>query len=302
MPDPPDEGLFQTLVVEPNPSSRTAATRGVLTMMSGPETGRVHPIPEGGVLTLGRAPDCGIRIDDASVSGRHANIARIAGDYVFSDARSTNGSFVNDARVTTPIQLRDGDRIQLGSTTFLRFSLVSVEEEAALRRVYEAGVRDGLTGVYNRKHLEDHLDAEVSYANRHQSALSIVMLDIDHFKKVNDTYGHVAGDAVIRAFAAILTRALRAEDIVARYGGEEFTIVARGIDVQAAAVMAERVRHAVTQQIVPFGPHQIRFTSSAGVASLACCGPKRDRLSLVGLADQRLYRAKEQGRNRVVAT
>jgi two-component system cell cycle response regulator len=298
---PPSSKEFHTLVVEAQPPSRGSRTKGVITVLSGVETGRVMAVGDTVVLKIGRAPDCGLRFDDASVSSAHANLACIGGQHVFSDARSTNGSYVNDVRVTEPVILKDGDRIQLGSSTFLRFSLVDPEEENALRRVYEAALRDGLTGVYNRKHLEERLDAEVSFALRHDTHLSVVMIDVDFFKRVNDTYGHLGGDAVLKTVAGILGTGLRAEDIVARYGGEEFTIVARNIDVARACALAERLRYAIAQTVVPFNGHQIRVTSSAGVASLACCPPdKRDRTTLVGIADKRLYRAKETGRDRVV--
>jgi diguanylate cyclase (GGDEF)-like protein len=159
---------------------------------------------------------------------------------------------------------------------------------------------DGLTGVYNRKHLEERITTELSYAERHGTPLSIVIIDVDHFKKVNDTYGHLAGDAVLKAVSALLKSTVRPEDIVARYGGEEFVIVARGTDAPAAVVLANRLREAVAAETIDFEGKAINVTSSAGVASLACCEPPRDRAALLGTADRRLYAAKQGGRNRVV--
>ena len=297
-----------TLIVD-NTAPAEERSRGVLTLASGTEAGRVVPLPEIGMTTLGRAGDCDLRFDEASVSGTHAQIARVAGVYVLVDARSTNGTYVNDERAVSPIHLRDGDRIRLGKSVLLRFSLMNKEEEAALKRVYEASLRDGLTGIFNRKHLEERLDAEIAFAVRHKAALSVAMLDVDFFKRVNDTHGHPAGDAVLKSVATVLARTLRTEDLVARYGGEEFTIVARGTDLAQGTLLAERVRAAIESMAVPLpagpaGPagQVLRVTASVGVASGVCCGEVLDKATLVAIADRRLYRAKQSGRNRVVTS
>jgi two-component system, cell cycle response regulator len=288
---------MKTVVSKAEP--KTARNRGVLTVTSGGDLGRVYSIQAGAVVTLGRSDECTIRFDDTSLSRVHARLMRIGNDYVLTDAGSTNGSFVNDNRIAQPAPLKDGDRVQLGSSTILRFSLVDEAEEQALRQVYEAAMRDALTGVSNRKHLEERLDSEIAYAVRHNAALSVIMIDIDHFKRVNDTYGHLGGDAVLRTMGSILVRALRTEDLVARYGGEEFMIVTR-IEAYNACLLADRLRATVMHTPVAFEGHQIAFTSSAGVASLACCGERRDKPTLVGIADGRLYQAKQAGRNRVI--
>jgi diguanylate cyclase (GGDEF)-like protein len=280
--------------------ARQTRSRGVLTVSSGADAGRVLSVPRGGVLTLGRADDCAARFDDVSLSRVHARVMRIGGEFVLDDAGSTNGSYVNDARVAGPTPLKDGDRVQLGSSTMLRFSLVDEAEEAALKQVFEAARRDGLTGIANRKHLEERLDAEVAYAARHGSPLSLVIFDVDFFKRVNDTFGHPAGDLVLRSVAGVLAAGLRTEDFVARFGGEEFVVVARGIELMGACLLADRLRMQVSQTPMPVGPQPIWVTTSAGVASLACTGPTRDKAALLSIADQRLYAAKQSGRNRVI--
>jgi diguanylate cyclase (GGDEF)-like protein len=290
--------MAETHVVETGP--RAGRRRGVLVVSSGLDAGRVLSIPAGDLVTLGRAPDCTFPLDDVSLSREHARIVVVGTEHVFKDAGSRNGSYVNDVKVTAATQLRDGDRVQLGSDTMLRFSLVDDDEEQALRRVYNAAIRDGLTGVFNRKHLEERLDAELAYSLRHGTPLSVAIADVDHFKKVNDTFGHLAGDAVLKMVAALLAQALRTEDVLARYGGEEFVIVARGLDAQHAVYMAERARAAVAQTPITYDGQSIRVTVSAGVASLECCGERRDRAALLGLADGRLYQAKQGGRNRVI--
>lgn len=290
----------QTLVVEAPSAQRAARSKAVLTTATGTQTARVFVIPSGEVVSLGRAEDANIRFDDASVSGNHARIVYVAGDYVFADNRSTNGSYINDVRVDSTTKLKDGDRIRLGPHCMLRFNIVDEDEEAALKKMYEAALYDGLTRVYNRKHFEERLDVELAFGARHNTELSIILLDVDYFKKVNDTYGHLAGDAVLRSTAQVMAHALRQEDLLARYGGEEFVVVARGINVQSAVVLADRLRVAVATTPVVFELQELRVTASAGVASLACCAGRADKATLIGLADQRLYAAKQAGRNRVI--
>ena len=299
-----------TLVVDTAPSPTSRRTRAVLTTATGTDTGRVLTIARGDVVTLGRDESCMYRFDDPSVSSVHARIVILGAEHMMADNKSTNGTFVNETRITEPVHLRDGDRIRLGANVTLRFSLLDEAEEQALKAVYEAALYDGLTKVFNRKHLEDRLDAEVAFATRHDAQLSVIIVDIDFFKKVNDTYGHQAGDAVLKSVAQTLQRTLRTEDLLARYGGEEFVVVARGIPIANACVAAERLRQAVESSPVLWTHHppgaitpaqiHVPVTTSAGVASLTCCGDMKDKPTLLRIADQRLYRAKETGRNRVI--
>jgi two-component system, cell cycle response regulator len=287
-----------TQVLETAPRDRRRF--GVLLVSSGHNAGKVLSIQTDEIVTLGRAQECTFAFDDAGLSREHARILQVGGDYVYKDAGSTNGSFINDVRITAAKRLEDGDRIQLGSGTILRFSLVDDAELQALQRVYNAAVRDGLTGVFNRKHLEERLDAEVAYALRQGTPLSIVILDVDHFKRVNDTYGHPGGDHVLKKVASVLAQTLRTEDVLARYGGEEFVIVARGLPGDQAVRMAERARNMLAQTLMSYDGKDFRITISAGVASLECCRDRKDKSTLLGTADGRLYRAKETGRNRVI--
>ncbi len=297
-PAEPHLGSVDTIVAKAaRPVERS---HGVLSVLSGGDAGRVMALPPGAVITLGRSEECTYRFGDASLSRVHARLMSVNGQYVFQDAGSTNGSSVNGAPAGAPQILRDGDRLQLGTGTSLRFALVTEDEERALVRAYEASMRDGLTGVFNRKHLDERLEAEIAFAQRHHTPLSLVMADVDHFKRVNDNHGHLAGDAVLRHVAGLLGGALRTEDLLARYGGEEFVILARSIALDAAVGLAERLRQTVAQTPARFQGAALPVTLSAGIASLACCGPRPDRAALFGLADARLYRAKAAGRDRVV--
>jgi two-component system, cell cycle response regulator len=275
-------------------------TRGVLMVLGGVQTGRVLSLVSGPSVTIGRSPTSTHRLDEPSVSSTHVRVVRARGRYLLADENATNGTFVNGTRVIEPVALSDGDRVQLGPILVLRFTLVNEAEESSLKMVYESAHRDGLTGVFNRKHFEERLVSELAYAERHGKELSLILLDVDHFKQVNDKHGHLAGDQVLRTAASIIVRGSRAEDIVARYGGEEFVHVARDVPPHVALGIAQRTRLAVQQASTDLGGSAISVTLSAGVASLSCCGAHRDRDALLRLADERLYRAKLAGRNRVV--
>jgi diguanylate cyclase (GGDEF)-like protein len=319
---PPDNTNTKTFVVDVDPAQM--ARVGVFTVSSGVDAGRILSLPRGQVITFGRSPECTYPFDDPSLSREHAIVMRVGNDYTMRDGGSTNGTFVNDQRLTTASSLKDGDRVQLGLHTLLRFALVSAAEEEALRRVYEAAIKDGLTGIYNRKYLEERLVTELAYAARHQSIVSVIIIDVDFFKKVNDTYGlglpmrcsprrdvdffkkvndtygHLAGDAVLKQVSSIFAKGLRPEDVVARYGGEEFVLVLRGTSLIDAATAAERLRREVEATTITFEGTPIRVTSSAGVACSAELGASPEKSALLGAADARLYAAKTGGRNRVV--
>jgi two-component system, cell cycle response regulator len=287
---------MKTLVAD---ASAVQRSRAVLTITSGPDVGRVISLVRGEV-TFGRSEECGVWFSDPSLSRVHAQVTYAVHEYVLTDRASTNGSFVNDRKVLSPTALRDGDHVRLGAETTLRFSMVDENEEQALRQMYESAARDALTGVSNRKCFDERLAAELAFATRHGTPLCLTLVDIDYFKRINDGFGHQAGDAVLRAVAAVLVRSIRAEDMVARYGGEEFAVIARGADLRGAGIMGERLRHNVSQEDVEHQGQRLRVTCSVGVASLACCSKDRDKAALIALADTRLYRAKQLGRNRVV--
>jgi diguanylate cyclase (GGDEF)-like protein len=226
-------------------------------------------------------------------------IVRSGDRYILADQQATNGTYLNGTRVTDPLPLSDGDRVQLGPLIVLRFTLVNEAEEASLKMVYESAHRDGLTGVFNRKHFEERLVAELSHAERYGKELSLILFDLDHFKEVNDKHGHLAGDQVLRTAASIILRGARTEDVVARYGGEEFVQIVRDVASEVALGLAERTRVAVSEATIDIEGRSISVTISGGVASLSCCGQHRDLDTLLRVADKRLYRAKLAGRNRV---
>jgi diguanylate cyclase (GGDEF)-like protein len=220
------------------------------------------------------------------------------GGYAIEDNGSRNGTTVRGERVERH-RLIDGDRIGLGPSVFIRFSFTDRNEEEMLRRRYESSILDALTGVLNRGHFNERLDGEIAYARRHNTPLSLLMIDIDDFKTINDSLGHQAGDYALQSMCAAVRASLRVEDIFARYGGEEFAVIARGIGLDEGMKAAERLRALIEATELVFQGALIRLTVSIGVASLDCCpDDAKSRDDLIRVADARMYAAKGAGRNR----
>ena len=280
------------------PASATR-DRATLTVLTGLHAGQLFGM-EGVETVVGRGPNADVVIDDSAISRRHASFVRSeAGKFTVSDLGSTNGTFVR-GRAIQLVALSSGDRVQLGPSLVLRFAVTDETEEALLRRLYESSTRDALTGAFNRKYFAERLGTEAAYAERHSTALAVLMIDVDHFKAINDRWGHLVGDQVLRALANTITRTIRKEDVFARYGGEEFAVLARAAQPVDAERLAERLRATIEGLRVPTANAILPITVSIGVAYLSECKGPPD-VDLVALADGRLYRAKAAGRNRVVS-
>ena len=273
--------------------------RGVLVRLDGDASGEVLSLSREPVI-IGRSARAQVNIAEPSVSREHAQVVYEYGSYFIEDGGSQNGTFVAGKRVTRS-ELRDGDLIQLGQRATFRFGLMDETQEKVMRRLYESSMKDALTGADNRRLFDARLIAEVAFAQRHQQSLSIVLLDIDFFKNVNDRYGHPGGDEVLKAVAGVVRGQLRTEDVFARYGGEEFGIVLRDVTLAGAALVADRVRDRISKTVIPVSGINVVVTVSAGCASLACMEPGKRAPDLIELADRRLYLAKRGGRNRVVS-
>jgi two-component system cell cycle response regulator len=274
--------------------------RATLTLLSGVNAGQVFAL-DGTEHVIGRGTEADLWVEDGGVSRRHSRITcRSDGRYFLEDLGSTNGTFISGQRIDV-CEIKPGDRIQLGPALMVRFAITDDAEEELQRRLYESSTRDGLTRSYNRKYFMERLTAEVAYSRRHRVKLAVILLDLDDFKKINDTYGHLAGDMVLRLVAAQMQRLIRLEDLLARYGGEEFVILARATGKTEAARLAERIREAVSVLDIPLSERSIRVTISSGVASLPDVTPDGGPNDVLALADARLYRAKAEGKNRVCA-
>ncbi len=278
-------------------SEMTLRDRGLLVRIDATNAGQVFSVNEN-EFTLGRHPDNTGCIDDQGISRFHAKIHRDNAEFAIEDLNSSNGTYVNGKPVTR-VDLKNGDTLQLGPRVSFRFSLASSAEERVMRQLYESSVKDPLTQIFNRQYFDAQVTSELSFAVRHGSELSVLLIDIDFFKKVNDTYGHLGGDIVLKTVADVLLKELRTEDTLARYGGEEFVVLLRGVSLVDAQRAAERLRSAVERTKVPHGEHVISVTLSIGCASAAETKDTSPEV-LIDQADQRLYSAKRSGRNRVV--
>lgn len=271
--------------------------RAHLIVLAGASLGQMFRVEQSETV-IGRSADAAIRLDDDGVSRRHARIVQHENQVWIEDLESANGTYVNESRVERYL-LRDGDKIQMGSTTILKFTYGDELEENFQQRMYDAALHDGLTGAFNKRHFLDRLPTEVAYARRHGTPLSLLMFDVDHFKHVNDRHGHVAGDYVLTTIASIVTGTLRTEDLFVRYGGEEFAVLCRGVTIDRACVLAERLRAKVETFLFVHHGDRIAVTISVGVA--AYVDHPDAATQLIADADAALYNAKRAGRNRVVS-
>jgi diguanylate cyclase (GGDEF)-like protein len=273
--------------------------RPFLIVIGGASVGEMFAIRQAEII-IGRSRDSNMRFEDEGVSRRHARVTSEAGDVHIEDLGSANGTFVNGDPVRARRALADGDKITLGPITILKFTYSDDLDETFQRQMFEASLRDGLTKAYNKTYFMDRLEKEVAYSRRHGVPLSLIILDVDHFKRINDTYGHPAGDAVLVHIARAAIGSLRKEDVFARYGGEEFAVICRGLDVPRGRQLAERLRLAAAATRTPHEGQDLVVTVSVGVAGCLEAGAETPA-DLISAADQALYEAKRRGRNRVVA-
>jgi diguanylate cyclase (GGDEF)-like protein len=249
-------------------------------------------------LLLGRGDDCDIVLHDHSVSRRHARIELTPEGYYVSDQQSTNGTFVNDRQIDTPCRLQDGDYLRVGNCIYRYLAGGNIEAEYH-EEIYRLTILDGLTQIHNYRYLTEFLDREVFRSQRHSRPLSVILFDIDRFKSINDSHGHLCGDFVLRELADLVKSTVRKEDLFARYGGEEFAIVLVETNLGEAKGVAERTREIVAKHQFRFESTPISLTISLGVASTTG-DLAMTPAGLLKTADENLYQAKRSGRNRVV--
>ncbi len=276
-------------------------TSAYLIMVSGGIPGTMFRLGEQ-AASFGRAAECTYQVHDITVSRFHAIFTiDSGGDVYVGDEASTNGTFVNGARLAArrPVLLQDGDRIQLGNTVILKLVRLEPHDEEFQREMFERTVRDTLTGLYNRAYFLTQIRA---LSGRNASlglGLAVLMLDLDNFKSVNDLYGHLAGDTVLKEVAAVLRESTRSEDLVARYGGEEFVVALPVASLAPAAARAERIKTSLARRPIRAGEDEICVTASLGVA-FDPPNQANNEHALILTADRALYQAKSAGRNRVV--
>jgi diguanylate cyclase (GGDEF)-like protein len=264
-----------------------------IVVIYGPELGKRIQI---GIapFEVGRSSKNDLFLDEESISRHHARITFDGTQHWVADLDSTNGTFVNDVAIREQ-GLSDGDQVRIGRS-ILKFMTGENVEVQYHEEIYRLMTVDALTQVFNRRYFNEALQREFNRSRRYGRALSLILFDIDHFKRVNDTYGHLAGDNLLRQIATAVKPRLRREDVFARTGGEEFGIILPEVGLEGARTTAEKVRRIV--EATPFKHERdiVPCTVSLGVAATGA--EEASGEDLYKRADERLYEAKQGGRNR----
>jgi diguanylate cyclase (GGDEF)-like protein len=285
--------ITKVQVVKPRVEAGEACL--VLIYPPGPDMGKRFPLTRSEIV-LGRGADCDIQVDRDSVSRRHARVFRDGEAWMVEDLGSTNGSYVNDVPVQRSV-LRDADFLKIGAAIF-KFLTGAGVEASYHEEIYRMTIVDGLTGAHNKRYFLEFLERETARCARYKRPLSLLMFDIDHFKAINDTHGHLTGDYVLKEMARRLLGRIRREELMARYGGEEFAAVLPETDHAGAMTFGEQLRAIVADDQFEYEGDKFTVTISIGIATTE--GQDIDTASFIKLADDNLYRAKREGRNRVV--
>jgi len=247
-------------------------------------------------MTIGRDALCDIEVTDDFISRVHAMLEVTDRGWHVVDRGSLNGTFVNDLRITEQ-SLFPGDRIRVGNHIFKFLSADDIEVQYH-EAVYEMMTFDALTGTHNRRYFEEAFKREVLRALRHGRPLGLLVIDVDHFKQVNDRLGHLVGDEVLRSIGGQLKRRTRGDEMLARYGGEEFMLVLAEASQPDALRIAEELRECIADTPIETSRGPVSVTISIGVAHF----DGRNEITaqqLIDAADSKLYEAKGAGRNRV---
>ena len=264
---------------------------------TGPGMGTRYPLGDA-PLVLGRGSDCEIRINDHSVSRRHARIQPGADGYYAVDLQSTNGTFVNDVPASM-YKLKDGDYLRIGNCIY-RFLMGGNVEAEYHEEIYRLTIIDALTDIHNKRYLLEFLDRELSRSARYHRPLSLIMIDLDRFKLVNEKLGHLGGDFILREMAVCVKGSIRKEELYARYGGEEFVIVLPETALENGIFVAERIRQLIERHLFQYEGKPYPITVSIGVSATSGETSLTPH-ELIRQADEKLFIAKNTGRNRVVS-
>lgn len=290
-----EDRMDETIVTSLEKLEKLQAVKAYILFISGPLKGKSHLI-SGDSCVIGRANDANIVVNDNRISRHHIKLNVKRDEIELEDLGSTNGTYVNGKKITKCI-LRNDDRVHLSGNTIFKFAYGDEIEIMFQKEMHQMANFDAVTGVYNKHYLTERLNEEFSFSKRNNVPISILMIDIDFFKKVNDTYGHIAGDYILHGVAQNLKKTLREEDILARYGGEEFMIIMRNSNLESAKILAERLRVGIENETYKFEGEKIKITISLGGASLTNANHETAE-KLIDAADKNLYKSKKDGRNR----
>ena len=270
-----------------------------LVQLNGKELGRMFILDPGQSMLVGRSSSAELQIEGDSVSRHHALLVHTGQQVHVSDLDSTNGTFLNNTAVKERV-LRDGDMLNVGRNIF-KFLIGSSVENSYHQTLYRLTTTDPLTEAFNKRHFLENLERELSRSIRHNTDLSVMILDIDHFKTLNDTHGHLKGDFVLKELSARIQSQVRQEDLFARFGGEEFVLFMPNTNLAQATHLANMIRLKICEKDFDEESTPLSVTISVGVSSLSEFGDENPASDgLLKLADDRLYEAKAQGRNCVI--
>jgi diguanylate cyclase (GGDEF)-like protein len=291
-----DEKTRVTEVVQQPPGGAGSGS-DCLVVIYTPETALLGKrfVLEQSPIRVGRGADNHIVLEGDSVSRRHAYFDRRGNQWFVVDDRSTNGTYVNEEQISAAQALANGDRVKVGPT-ILKFLSGADAEAKYHEEIYRMTIVDGLTQIHNKRFLQEELERELMRARRHNRHLSALMFDIDHFKRINDQYGHLAGDHVLRELARVVQERIRRDEIFARWGGEEFALILPETPLEGAKLLAEDLRARIENHRFVFQGEHIPVTISGGAALL---GEDDTSADLIKAADTKLYEAKRSGRNRI---
>ena len=280
---------------EPEEKEESAAKRPCLIMIKGDFIGQVYELSKD-VTMIGRSDDVDLVLSDISISRKHAMVVDRVDGFNISDLGSTNGCWVNRDRVTEPTKLEEGDKVTLGEVVF-KFTFQDDDDTQYHMLLRNMAIKDGLTRIYNKRYFSEVLEKEFEYNKRNQFGLVLIIFDIDHFKQINDTWGHPAGDFILKNLAQLIDNDARGYDVFARYGGEEFIFLLRGAPLVASIALAERIRLEVEEHTFEYDGIDLKVTISLGVSWWGGDDSYKKPEEFVDAVDKHLYAAKHAGRN-----
>jgi two-component system cell cycle response regulator len=291
---------WQSTTVQERRAARAGEIEANVILIAHPENrtlGTRFRLRPGSIIEIGRSPSSEISFPEVlSISRAHARLEHQGSTVMIEDLGSTNGTYVNDRLIQKTHQLRSGDRFQVGAVHF-KFLHERDVENAYHLAIYDLVMRDGLTEIFNKRKYEEEVEREVARASRYTRPLTMILFDLDHFKAVNDTYGHLCGDFVLKQVAERVRTSLRQEQIFARVGGEEFVVLCPETNCENGRRLAEKLRERIASEPITYAGFQVAVTCSFGVADLSA--GMTDGVALYEAADRALYEAKQAGRDRV---